>query len=155
VTPRRVLVPITVLPLAIAVACSSSGGADSADTDAQSPMKTEGIVCAKDVTKTADVPSGFPSDFPFPPGMKVLSADDRGSAGIVVTGVTDRPFKATLASLNRRFPAAGYKLEDGESEPHDAESDWVSDKYEGRWAIREIPGCADDTSVQVVASPKK
>ena len=110
-------------------------------------------MCAKDAAaKKVDIPSGFPSDFPLPPGTIVYSVADRGATGgIIVTGVTSTPFKDVLKALQTKLPAAGFRAEDGETEPHDAESDWSSNGFKGRWAIREIPQCSGDTLVNVVA----
>jgi uncharacterized lipoprotein len=133
-------------------ACSSSGGSDP-DSGGSGAADVSHAVCAKDATaKKVDLPSGFPSDFPLPPGTIVYSADNRGkSEGIVVTGVTSTPFKDVLKALQRQLPAHGFRAEDGETEPHDAESDWTSNGFKGRWAIREIPQCSGDTLVNVVA----
>jgi hypothetical protein len=84
----------------------------------------------------------------------VTAVSDRGAGGLVVTGVTASPFKDVLTALQRDLPRHGFTAEDGETEPHDAESDWRSSHYEGRWAIREIPQCPGDTSVSVVARRK-
>ena len=136
-------------------ASSPAVARSTAPTGTGSPVPTSGTVCAKDARgRGTVVPAGFPADFPLPPGMIVTSAQDRGAAGIVLTGVTDQPFPATLDALHKQLPAHGYTAENGESEPDDAESDWTSAKFEGRWAIREAPGCDDDTTVQILARAK-
>jgi hypothetical protein len=134
-------------------ACGSSGGhPDSAAGPSGDAATVASAVCAKDAAaKKVALPGGFPSDFPLPPGTVVYSVDDRGDAGIVVTGVTSTPFPDVLKAMQSRLPAAGFRAEDGESEPHDAESDWASSDFRGRWAIREIPQCSGDTLVNVVA----
>ena len=134
-------------------ACSSSGGA-AAEADAAGTAAagvTNAICSAAAADKKVDLPSGFPADFPLPPKTTVYSVDDRGEGGIVVTGVTSTPFHTVLKSLQTQLPAHGYTPKDGETEPHDAESDWASSNYEGRWAIREITQCSGDTLVSVVA----
>lgn len=144
---RRALAGVLALGLA---ACSSSGG--------KSEEKDHGIsaaqaVCSKDAGgKRVALPDGFPGDFPLPPGTLVYAADDRGpDTGIVVTGVTATPFAEVLSALQKRLPARGYRPDHGEVEPHDAESDWSSATFQGRWAIRELPQCPGDTLVNVVA----
>ena len=56
-----------------------------------------------------------------------------------------------LSGLQKDLPANGFTPTEGESEPHDAESNWTSAGYEGRWAIRENPACPGDTAVQMLA----
>jgi len=133
----------------ILVAGCSSG--KEADADAgKSPVSVASAVCVQ-AAKQVGLPAGFPSDFPLPPGTVVYAADNRGSDGIVVTGVTATPFKQVLSSLQTGLPAHGFTPEEGETEPHDAESNWHSAGYTGRWAIREIPQCSGDTLVNVLA----
>lgn len=130
---------------------SSTVTAGDRDTDADSATAgSSATVCAAGAS-AHPVPAGFPSDFPLPPGMIVTAAEDRGSAGVVLTGVSDQPFIQTLHSLQQQLPAHGYTLTDGESEPRDAESDWSSASYQGRWAIRVAAGCPDDTAIQLLA----
>lgn len=134
-------------------ACSSKD--KDADADQGSPVNVASAVCAKDAAaKQVSVPAGFPSDFPMPPGTILYAVDNRGQDGIVVTGVTATDFKSVLSSLQTGLPAHGYTPEEGETEPHDAESNWHSASYDGRWAIREIPQCAGQTLVNVVARAK-
>jgi hypothetical protein len=51
----------------------------------------------------------------------------------------------------QQIPDAGFKLTEGEVEARDAESNWIGNGYLGRWAIREMPDCNDQTSVTVLA----
>jgi hypothetical protein len=126
-----------------------------ADADQGSPVNVASAVCSKDAAaKQVGLPAGFPADFPLPPGTVVYSVDNRGADGIVVTGVTATAFKSVLSSLQTDLPAHGYTPKEGETEPHDAESNWTSAGYEGRWAIREIPQCSGETLVNVVARAK-
>jgi hypothetical protein len=135
------------------VACSSKG--EDADAGKGSPVNVAGAVCSKDAAaKQVSLPDGFPADFPLPPGTILYSVDNRGADGIVVTGVTGTAFKSVLSSLQKDLPAHGYTPKAGETEPHDAESNWTSAGYDGRWAIREIPQCSGETLVNVVARAK-
>jgi hypothetical protein len=110
-------------------------------------------VCAKDA-KAVAVPTGFPAAFPLPSGMVVTSAEDRGASGLVVQGVAATAFKDVLKGLQTDLPAKGFTAKNGETEPHDAESDWSSSGYDGRWAIRELAQCGSQTLVSVVARKK-
>jgi len=110
-------------------------------------------VCAKDA-KAVQPPTAFPAAFPLPAGMVVTSAEDRGTGGLVVTGVTATGFKDVLKGLQTDLPAKGFTPKNGETEPHDAESNWSSTDYDGRWAIRELSQCGNQTLVSVVARKK-
>ena len=110
-------------------------------------------VCVKDA-KAVQPPAGFPSAFPLPSGMVITSAEDRGSGGLVVQGVTATGFKDVLKGLQTDLPAKGFTPKNGETEPRDAESDWTSAEYDGRWAIREHSQCDGQTLVSVVARKK-
>jgi hypothetical protein len=145
VTARVPAAVAAVLLAAGLTACSGKGGAQ--------PVAAAPTACSSTAT-AVDLPSGFPAQFPLPPGTIVTSADDRGEAGIVVTGATPAAFKDVLAALQRELPARGFTPRDGETEPHDAESDWTSVDYDGRWAIRENPQCPGDVIVSVVARRK-
>ena len=147
---QAALVGAACLGLVLTAGCGSGSGKDS-DAD-RSPVNAASPVCVQQAsTKQVSLPAGFPSDFPLPPGTVLYAVDNRGADGIVVTGVTGTAFKTVLSSLQTGLPAHGYTPEEGETEPHDAESNWHSAGYTGRWAIREIPQCAGQTLVNVVA----
>lgn len=140
--------------LVVGAGCSSSGSGTDPDAAKNGATST---VCAKEAAaKQVAVPSGFPAAFPLPPGTVITGVDDRGaSGGIVLTGVTATDFAAVLKAMQTQLPAKGFTPDEGEVEPHDAESDWSSAGFTGRWAIREISPCGGDVSVQVVARARK
>lgn len=131
--------------------CASSAADGTATGQATEPDQAAAVCAQQAADRKVELPDGFPGDFPLPPGTTVYNVDDRGADGIVVTGVTHTPFRRVLDALNTQLPAHGFTLEDGETEPHDAESDWTAAGYTGRWAIRELPSCSGDTLVNVVA----
>lgn len=135
----------------VGTACSSSKAATEKDADKVAAKAPATVCAAQAAVKRVELPGGFPVDFPLPPGTVPISAEDRGAGGLVVTGVTHAKFAAVLAALHHDLPVHGYSAKDGETEPHDAESDWESASYTGRWAIRELPQCSGDTAVSVVA----
>lgn len=147
---RRRLVAAAGAVAIVAAGCNSSGSTTDPGAARNGATST---VCAKDATATkVALPSGFPTDFPLPSGTVVTSVDDRGAKdGIVVTGVTSTRFAAVLKGLQSALPAKGFTPSEGEVEPHDAESNWSSAGFTGRWAIRELTGCAGDVTVSVVA----
>lgn len=144
---RRLAAPAAAALLC--AACGSTGGAGPGAVRA--PGAAPAVCSAQAASRAVARPAGFPADFPLPAGTLLTSAQDRGSAGVVVTGVTARPFRQVLAALQHDLPARGYTASEGESEPHDAESDWASAGWTGRWAIRALPACPGDTAVSVVA----
>lgn len=149
--PLRFAVVATALVLV--AGCESE--AEKAKEKDQAALKSSAsrAVCAKDA-KSVALPTGFPAAFPLPSGMVVTSAEDRGTSGLVVQGVASTAFKDVLKGLQTDLPAKGFTPKNGETEPHDAESDWSSADYDGRWAIRELAQCGAQTLVSVVARKK-
>lgn len=144
---------LAVVLAAALTGCGSSHPNSTATAAPGAAAEANTTVCSS-AAKSVALPSGFPATFPMPPGTVVTAADDRGDAGLVVSGVTPAAFKDVLAALQHDLPPKGFTLQDGETEPHDAESDWTSAGYHGRWAIREIPQCHGDTAVSVVSRKK-
>ena len=97
-------------------------------------------------------PDGFPADWPFPGQTTLYNMEDRGSSGTIATAVTALPFKDVLAYLNGDVVDAGYKIESGETEEHDAEAEWEGNGYRGRWAIRESSSCPGETVIQILSA---
>jgi hypothetical protein len=149
---------LTALTVGVLLAVSACGGADSstsADPDQESfSAAADRSTCLADATMVTSLPVGYPIAFPMPPQTVVYDAEDRGSEGVVVTGVTDLPFKDVLAALNGPAQDAGYKVTNGETEEHDAEANWEGNGYRGRWAIRESASCPGETVVQVLSLPE-
>ena len=133
--------------------CESEAEKEKEKDAAKLKSAASSVPCAKDA-KAVQLPAGFPSSFPLPNGMVVTSAEDRGSGGLVVQGVTATGFKDVLKGLQTDLPAKGFTPKNGETEPRDAESDWSSAEYDGRWAIREHSQCGGQTLVSVVARKK-
>jgi hypothetical protein len=147
--------PVAVGSAVLLVALTGCSSADKdADADAGSAaLQPASTACAKDA-QAKPLPAGFPVDFPLPTGTIVTTADDRGSGGLVIEGVTPSAFSAVLHDLQTALPAKGFTPDHGETEPHDAESDWSSAGFTGRWAIRELTQCGGQTAVSVVARKK-
>ncbi|HEX8095660.1 hypothetical protein [Jatrophihabitans sp.] len=133
--------------------CESEAEKEKEKDQAKLKASASTAVCSKDA-KAVQPPTGFPTAFPLPAGMVVTSAEDRGTAGLVVSGVTATAFKDVLKGLQTDLPAKGFTPKNGETEPRDAESDWSSAEYDGRWAIRELSQCGNETLVSVVARKK-
>lgn len=109
--------------------------------------------CAADAKAVATPYGGqFPDGWPFPAGTTVYDVEDRGEQGTIVTAVSTAPFQQILDFLNHDVVAAGFRVESGETEKHDAEAEWAGNGHRGRWAIRESAHCPGETVVQVLAA---
>ncbi|MBI2708925.1 MAG: hypothetical protein HYX34_04435 [Actinobacteria bacterium] len=138
--------------MAVAVVGLAGSGCGGDSKEGLSPVSAPATLCRAKAPGKA-LPSGFPRDLPLPPGLIVVQTDARSGQRIVIEGVTERPFRETLRSLQRQLPAAGYRLEKGEVEPRDAESNFTGRRFTGRWGIRVVPGCTGRTSVSFVVQP--
>ena len=109
--------------------------------------------CRADAT-AADTPygDGFPDDWPFPPQTTVFNSEDRGSDGTIVSAISSSGFADILAFMNGEVVDAGYRVDKGETEPHDAEAEWSGNGFRGRWAIRESSQCPGETVIQVLSA---
>jgi hypothetical protein len=111
--------------------------------------KTAALVCAKDA-KPVDLPAAFPAQAAVPDGYVVTAVEARSQGRTVVTAVSPKPFKATLAEMQDAYSTRGWSPSEGEVEARDAESNFSGHELRGRWAIRQIPECPDNTSVSLL-----
>jgi hypothetical protein len=158
---RRSTRAAAALATAVLTVTSLSGcGQESKDSDKPSGDSEEGFsaaadlsTCQADATEAAKpYPDGFPADWPFPSQTVVFNAEDRGDAGIIVTGVSAAPFATVLAFMNKDVVAKGFKIESGETEERDAEAEWEGNGFRGRWAIRKSAKCPGETVIQVLSA---
>jgi hypothetical protein len=152
VRPARSVASASAFLLVALTGCGSAGKDKDADAGSAA-LQPASTGCAKDA-QAKQLPAGFPTDFPLPSGTIVTTSEDRGSGGLVIEGVTPSAFSAVLHDLQTTLPTKGFTPDNGETEPHDAESDWSSASYTGRWAIRELTQCGGQTAVSVVARKK-
>jgi hypothetical protein len=95
---------------------------------------------------------GFPDGWPFPPRTTVFHAEDRGADGIIVTAISSTPFPKVLDFMNGDVTDAGFGVDKGETEEHDAEASWSGNGYRGRWALKESGSCPGETLIQVLST---
>jgi hypothetical protein len=148
----RLLVAIAITASVALTGCG--GGESDAEKQAEKQLANSGAptpVCVEQA-KEASFPASFPTEFPLPDGSKVYASEERSEGRTIVYAVVDRDVKAVLKQLQTDVPAAGFKLTEGEVEERDAESNWTGNGYTGRWAIREVAGCPDQTSVTVLSA---
>lgn len=134
--------------------CGSSADPDK-DKSAEKDFTAaaDQSTCLKDATAVDQPwPEGFPSDWPFPEQTTLYNMEDRGSSGTIATAVSALPFQAILDQLNGEVSDAGYRVESGETEEHDAEAEWEGNGYRGRWAIRESSSCPGETVIQILST---
>jgi hypothetical protein len=163
---RRVAM-VTALALVVLLDLSSCGGGGTPTTSqhkqdgrevAQAEDGLEKVAdaetCAEDA-EPVDPPygDGFPTDWPFPPGTVVYDVEDRGDAGTVVSAISTEAFSGVLDFMNTDVVHAGFRIESGETEEHDAEAEWRGGDFHGRWAIRASATCPGESTIQVLAAP--
>lgn len=143
------------LALVAAATLTGCGGGESEQAKAaEEQLAASGAptpVCSERAHETR-VPASFPSAFPLPQGSVVFGSEERSEGRTIVYAVVDRDVKTVLAQLQKEVPGAGFRLTEGEVEERDAESNWSGNGYTGRWAIREVAGCPEQTSVTVLAA---
>jgi hypothetical protein len=147
-----------VLPLLL-TGCGGSSGASDSEAEREAEQAAESgaptPVCVDEAKKSdAEVPASFPSQFPLPDGAVVYATQKRSEGRVIVYAVVDDDVKSVLKQLQTDVPKAGFQLTEGEVEERDAESNWTGNGYTGRWAIREVADCTDQTSVTVLAAQR-
>lgn len=146
--------PMTAAALCALAAVTVLGGCgedelESAMAEPGSTATPAALVCAKDA-KPVDLPSSFPVQARLPEGYVVTGVQSRSGGRTVVTAVAPKPFEQTLADMQGAYSTRGWTASEGEVEERDAESNFGGNGLRGRWAIREIPDCTDNTSVSVL-----
>jgi hypothetical protein len=143
----------TVLLLGLA-GCGGSSEAEKEKKSGEGFAEAADLSTCKADAKAARTPygKGFPQDWPFPPQTVVFNAEDRGADGTIVTAVSALEFTKILRFMNHDVVSAGFDIEQGETEEHDAEAEWKGNDFHGRWAIRESAKCPGETVVQVLSA---
>jgi hypothetical protein len=147
----RVLLTVA---LAASVVLTGCGGGEPDKEKSAKQLAASGAPTPVCIGKAKDVaiPSAFPSAFPVPDGAKVYAVQQRSGGRTIVYAVVDRDVKTVLQQLQHDLPKAGFTPSEGEVEARDAESNWKGNGYTGRWAIREVAGCPEQTSVTVLSA---
>ena len=141
-----------VVSAAVLVALAGCGS-DEMEVAMKEPAASAGtqapVVCAKDA-KAVELPASFPADATVPSGYVVTGTQARSAGRTVLTAVSPKPFRETLADMQAAYSSRGWTPSEGEVEARDAESNFHGHDLRGRWAIRQIPECPDNTSVSVL-----
>lgn len=126
---------------AAAAGGSDAGGdGDHEGKGAEESGTPQTVACPPDAKKV-DLPKDFSA--PLPEGAVVVAVDERDNGRTVVTAVIPSAERDVLADLQSAYSAADLRLTEGETEEHDAESNFTGDGITGRWGIRELSDCAD------------
>ena len=140
------LLLLSVAPLAAcgggsADATATAGKSEDADAQGKGDEQsgTPQTVDCPGKAKAVDLPADFPA--PLPQGAVVVAVEERDGGRTVVTAVVPAAEPDVLADLQAAYPAAGLTLTEGETEEHDAESNFTGDVI-GRWGIRELSNCS-------------
>jgi hypothetical protein len=136
-----------------APSATSGATATGTTTETDEDKAETDLVCA-DRAITKPVPASFPADFPLPENSTITGGEQRSGDQTVVTAVVRQDFKTLLAYMQTRLPAAGLIPSEGEVEEHDAESNFTGPNYRGRWQLRVIPDCPDQTQLTILTAPK-
>ena len=152
-TLRRRIAAATFAAAVLAGATSGCESAEQKQAERDMEQAADVRTCRADAT-AAPTPygDGFPDDWPFPPETTVYHAEHRGRDGTIVTAISSAEFKTILDFMNHDVEDAGFAVQKGETEEHDAEAEWKGNKFRGRWAIRESAQCPGETVIQVLSA---
>ena len=139
------LLLLSVAPLAACsgdttAASASAAGEKDADAAGAEQSGTPQTVDCPGKANSVDLPADFRA--PLPQGAVVVAVQQRDGGRTVVTAVVPAAEKDVLADLQAAYPAAGLTLTEGETEDHDAESNFTG-HVTGRWGIRELSDCSE------------
>lgn len=130
--------------LLLAAGCSES----DADEAAKQVGEVASVACPGQAS-AVKLPTGWA--VPLPDGAVPVDVRNDTNGRVIVTAVVPVSEKDTLHAMQSKFAAAGLKLTEGETEEHDAESNFTGNGLTGRWGIRELSGCPGSaTRVDVV-----
>jgi hypothetical protein len=153
VRPGRRVVAATLATVVLAASASACDRAEERRAERDLEQAADVTTCRADASAAATpYGDGFPASWPFPPQTTVYHSEDRGGDGTIVTAISSADFKAILDFMNHDVVDAGFAIEKGETEEHDAEAEWEGNGFHGRWAIRESGECGGETVVQVLSA---
>lgn len=118
---------------------------------AATPSDTASAACP--TAASLRLPKDFPANLPIPDGALVTSVERRSGERLVVATVVMSSFDRTLAFLQKQLPEAGYTLKEGEVEEDDAESNFSSAAFDGRWTLRKMPDCGGGAYLTYLTAP--
>lgn len=139
---RPVFGSASLLAVLVVAAC---GGGDSGEAGGELPACAAG-------GNPIQRPNGLPESFPLPEGT-VLDSTRTESGATVVEGYVPGDLDGVREFMNDKLPDAGYELEGGETEEHDAETEFRGNGVEGRLKLRDITDCDGAVTFAVAVRP--
>jgi hypothetical protein len=116
-------------------ACGESDGGEEGD---KTVGEVASVACPSQA-RAVQLPAGWV--VPLPAGAVPVDVRKSSNGRTIVTSVAPTEESDVLTAMQRGFASAGLKLTDGETEEHDAESNFTGRGVTGRWGIRELSGC--------------
>jgi hypothetical protein len=150
-TPRLRGVGPAAAALVVPFAALATTGCESPDQKATEQAVAQQKVCA-DTARAVALPTDYPPALRLPEGYLVTGVEHREGGRTVITAISPKEFKATLADMQASYSSRGWSLSAGEVEEADAESNFAGNGMKGRWAIRAMPSCAGNTGVSLVTA---
>ena len=153
----------TVAGLVVVAGCTDDEPSDPAATDGTSATTEPTGTSAPTVDGTA-APQGcylharserVPpelSNLSYPDNTVVHEVDVRGDSGVLLTGVTDRRFRAALVQLRQQYSDPPFEIV-GEEETDDGgmAANWTGPSISGRWLVTDISeACPGNTEVTIL-----
>lgn len=148
---------------AVLLGCTATGREDGGGLQAEPTPRPAPTTGTAQQGSPGDCPTGagmplpadFPRGLPVPEDATVTGVERRSKDRLIVEAVTHHGFEAALTYLQQKLPEAGFRLEAGEVEEHDAESDFSSARVDGRWTLRVVPGCPDAVRLTYLTAPTR
>ncbi len=167
--------PAAVLP-AVLVACLAAGACTAdGSPPAEAGGGPEGTATpeASSTRPTGPASTTLPTDGPTPTGCYadvrskrvppelanlsypddtiVHNVDIRGDNGILLTGVTDLPFRRALRQMRQRYSDPPFGIVGTEDVEGGIGANWTGPSISGRWVVTDISAlCPGDTEVQIL-----
>ncbi len=133
-----------------AAACSSSSSGGARPQAARTPSPA---ACPSPSTPGARFPSGRAAKVPHPSFAQaptVLPVGARDEQQIRFT--TQMSLRDAAVFVQKHYPAAGYRLDGGDAEAHEADILWVHGSYHGKTRLSGVTACS--TTWTVAALPR-
>ena len=136
----RAAVPASTAALLVACGGGGNGSADSA------------LPACADAPQTIERPDALPASFPVPDGTAFVEERESGQFTLI-DARSPGDLAAVRAFFDRELEDAGYTLNGGEAEEHEAETDFAGNGHSGHIVIRSIGGCDGAVRVGVTTAP--
>ena len=92
------------------------------------------------------------SNLSYPDNTVVHEVDVRGDAGVLLTGVTDLRFRATVVQMRQQYSDPPFEIVGEEGTENDGiAANWTGPSISGRWVVTDISdACPGNTEVKLL-----